>query len=124
MCRSLSSSLLLSCCRSLRPIILLLDTTPCPALPNLVDAATGKEKVPGGAALAAADKDSDDDDDAAGDGRGEERRMMLAQTLVGEVVLATKEVGSTPSQQPMKCTRSHHDFLTCIRRGTDSCSRS
>jgi hypothetical protein len=80
------------CCRCLRPIILLLDTTPCPPLPGLVDTATGKEKVPGGAALAAADEDSDADDEAAGGGKGEERRMLLAQTLVGEVVLSTKEV--------------------------------
>jgi hypothetical protein len=89
----------------------LLDTTPCPPLPNLVDAATGKEKVPGGSALAAADDDSDEED-AAGSGRGEERRMMLAQILVGEVVLATKEVGGTRRflMQSTRRTRSRPVF--------------
>ncbi|WIA12282.1 hypothetical protein OEZ85_012341 [Tetradesmus obliquus] len=75
--------------RCLQPLILLLDTTPCPALPGLVDAATGAELVPGGAALAAAA--------AAVPGRSErqaaeQRRVALAQLLVGELVLATKEV--------------------------------
>lgn len=77
-------------CRCLRPIILLLDSTPCPVLSGLVDASTGAEKAPGGAALAAADDGSDDDQD--GSSRAEERRLLLAQTLVGELVLATKEV--------------------------------
>jgi hypothetical protein len=78
--------LLLLVCRCLRPIILLLDTTPCPALSGLVDASTGAEKVPGGSALAAADDESD------AELKSEQRRLILAQTLVGELVLATKEV--------------------------------
>jgi hypothetical protein len=59
-------------------------------LPGLVDAATGQEKVPGGAALAAADDDSDEEED--GVSKAEGRWRTVAQTLVGEVVLATKEV--------------------------------
>lgn len=82
-----SCVLMVLVCRCLRPIILLLDTTPCPALSGLVDASTGTEKVPGGAALAAADDESD------AELKSEQRRLILAQTLVGEVVLATKEVG-------------------------------
>jgi hypothetical protein len=76
-------------CRCLQPLILLLDTMPCPALPGLVDAATGAELVPGGAALAAAA------DTVAGRSEqqaAEQRRVALAQLLVGELVLATKEV--------------------------------
>lgn len=84
---------LVVCCyyrrRCLRPIILLLDSTPCPPLPGLVYAATGAEKVPGGAALAAVDDDSDDESTSKAEGRW----RTVAQTLVGEVVLATKEVG-------------------------------
>lgn len=68
--------------RCLRPLILLLDTTPCPALPGLVDASNGAELIAGGAELAKAD------------GRTEQRQSMVAQLLVGELVLATKEVGS------------------------------
>jgi hypothetical protein len=80
----------------LRPIILLLDSTPCPALTGLVDA-SGAEKVPNGAALAAADSDEDEEAAAAeaaggGGSKAEERQLLLAQTLVGELVLATKEV--------------------------------
>lgn len=77
-------------CRCLRPIILLLDSTPCPALTGLVDAATGTEKVPGGAALAATAGDDESDDEVVE--RVEKRQLLLAQTLVGELVLATKEV--------------------------------
>lgn len=81
----------LPACRCLRPIILLLDNTPCPALSGLVDASTGAEKVPGGAALAAAA--DEDEEEEEGGSKAEERRLLLAQTLVGELVLATKEVG-------------------------------
>jgi hypothetical protein len=54
-----------------------------------VDTATGAELVPGGAALAASS--------AAVPGRSEAQaadqlRVVLAQLLVGELVLATKEV--------------------------------
>lgn len=82
------------CCRRcLRPIILLLDSTPCPPLSGLADASTGAEKVPGGGALAAADdEDAVDGDEEGGGSKAEERRLILAQTLVGELVLATKEV--------------------------------
>lgn len=82
------------CCRRcLRPIILLLDSTPCPPLSGLVDASTGEEKVPGGAALAAADdEDAGDGDQEGGGSKAEERQLILSQALVGEVVLATKEV--------------------------------
>ncbi|KAF8071289.1 uhpC [Scenedesmus sp. PABB004] len=68
--------------RCLRPLILLLDSTPCPPLPGLVDAASGAEAVPGGAALARGGGDGADAD---------ARRGALAQLLVGELVLATKE---------------------------------
>jgi hypothetical protein len=77
------------CCRCLQPLILLLDTTPCPALPGLVDASTGKELVPGGAALAAAAGSVPGRSEAQA---AEQRRVALAQLLVGELVLATKEV--------------------------------
>jgi hypothetical protein len=83
------ASAICCCFRCLQPLILLLDTTPCPALPGLVDAATGAELVPGGAALAAAA------DTVAGRTEqlaAEQRRVALAQLLVGELVLATKEV--------------------------------
>lgn len=74
-------------------MILLLDSTPCPPLSGLVDTSTGAEKVPGGAALAAADdEDAVDGDKEGGGSKAEERRLILAQTLVGELVLATKEV--------------------------------
>lgn len=72
---------LLGVYRCLRPLILLLDTTPCPALPGLVDASTGAELIAGGAALANTS------------GNADQRQVMLAQLLVGELVLATKEVG-------------------------------
>lgn len=66
--------------RCLRPLILLSDTTLCPPLPGLIDAASGVELIPRGAELAKAD------------GNAEKRQVLLAQLLVGELVLATKEV--------------------------------
>ena len=88
-------------CRCLQPLILLLDSTPCPALPGLVDPSTGAEIVPGGAALAAAAAAGPVAAAAAAAGTKltrqqqqpeQQRRLLVAQLLVGEVVLATKEV--------------------------------
>lgn len=107
-------------------MILLLDTTPCPALTGLVDAATGAEKVPGGAALASVADGDDDDNDGSDDddSKAEERRLLLAQTLVGELVLATKEVrrgseggSSSRSGQRMGqlCMWDHTHMNVCMR---------
>lgn len=72
-----------------------MDHTPCPALPGLVDASTGLEKVPGGAALAATAAGDDVNgghQEGPGSSSADERRLLVAQALVGELVLATKEV--------------------------------